>query len=105
MEYFEGSQEMKLFSNGNLTALGGTLLAIGGTVIVICSAAYSFNKWLFIFGIFIGVFMLAIASASLKSLVLGIKPFTNDPLGWRKAKKSYETQEDSDKVPKKGDQP
>ena len=81
---------MKLFDDGNLTILGGTLLVIVGTFFVIVSAVYASSKWVFIFGIFIGVFILAIASASLKSLVLGVKPFTNDPLGWRKAKKSYQ---------------
>ena len=38
-----------------------------------------------------------------RATALGLKPFTNDPLGWRKAKKSYETKDDSDEAPKKGD--
>jgi hypothetical protein len=38
-----------------------------------------------------------------RAVALGLRPFTNDPLGWRKAKRSYEIQEDSDKAPKKGD--
>ncbi len=28
---------------------------------------------------------------------IGLRPFTNDPLGWRKAKKTYETPDDIDK--------
>lgn len=80
---------MKLFSDGNLTALGGALVAIVGAIFVIGSAAYASNKWLFILGVFVGVLIISIASASLKALVLGVKPFTSDPLGWRKAKESY----------------
>lgn len=91
------------FVDGNLTFWGGVSLALIGTCTVIGSIAFATSKFLFLLGVLVGVLFLGIASASLKSLVLGIKPFTNDPLGWRKAKKSYETKEDSDNAPKKGD--
>jgi hypothetical protein len=31
-----------------------------------------------------------------RAVALGLKPFTNDPLGWRKAKESYKSQVDTD---------
>jgi len=81
------------FRDGNLTSIGGTVIALIGVIAVLGSIAWAKTKFAFIAGIFFGVFLIAIASASLKALVLGIKPFTNDPIGWRKAKKSYKNSE------------
>jgi hypothetical protein len=40
-----------------------------------------------------------------RAVALGLKPFTNDPLGWRKAKESYKSPEDAEKSAKKDAQP
>ena len=85
----------QLFSEGNLTAIGGTLMAVAGASLVIGTVAFAPTKFLFITGVLVGVLLIAVASASLKSLVFGIKPFTNDPLGWRKAKESYKSRTDT----------
>lgn len=54
----------------------------------------------------LGIFLGAIVGYEGKAKQFGFQaPFTNDPLGWRKAKKSYETQESSDKTQKKDDLP
>jgi hypothetical protein len=52
---------------------------------------------------------LAIISAALlifegAAVSVGLKPFTNDPLGWRKAKETYKKDGASDEVAKKDDQ-
>lgn len=80
---------MKIISNGNLTRFGTTVLGLVGILVVLIALIYATAAWQFFGGIFVGVFLIAIASASSKAYVLGIKPFTNDPLGWRRAKKTY----------------
>ena len=40
-----------------------------------------------------------------RATALGLKPFTNDPLGWRKAKESYKADATSNDVSKKDDPP
>ena len=56
------------------------------------------------FLLLLGIFLGAIVGYEGKAKQFGFQaPFTNDPLGWRKAKKSYETKEDSGKASKKGD--
>ena len=89
-----------IFRNGNLTFWGGTVIALIGVGAVLGSIAFAKTKFVFITGLFFGVFLIAIASASLKALVLGVKPFTNDPLGWRKAKETYKTGATSDEATK-----
>lgn len=52
----------------------------------------------------IGILLGAIVGYEGKAKQFGFQaPFTDDPLGWREAKKSYETKENSDEEPKKGD--
>jgi hypothetical protein len=50
--------------------------------------------------------LLAIISAAIlifegAAASVGLKPLTNDPLGWRKAKKSYEPENSPDMTPDK----
>ena len=50
------------------------------------------------------LFVGAIGIAAGASESVGAKPFTNDPLGWRKAKRTYKTDAASEDVTKKNDQ-
>lgn len=91
------------FKDGRATWYG-SWSAILLSILVICAVIhFRFNN---VFGWFLLIaawITLAVFGLSGRSEAIGLKPFTNDPLGWRKAKKSYETKEDSDEAPKKGD--
>lgn len=60
--------------------------------------------WVGVVFISVSLFVGAIGIAAGASESVGVKPFTNDPLGWRKAKKTYKTDAASDEVTKKDDQ-
>jgi hypothetical protein len=45
----------------------------------------------------------AIGAAAGAAESIGLKPFTNDPSGWRKAKESYNTDKRADEDASKGD--
>jgi hypothetical protein len=87
---------------GRLARWFSNLLFFGGLGVM--GLAFLFLSGLMFYLVLVtGLLLASISSFEAKAIVLGFKPFTNDPLGWRKAKKSYETKEDSDKEPKKGD--
>lgn len=90
--------------DGKLTLLGVFLLVIVGFLIVYLSVEYVPWKWGKLIGLSVGLALAGLGGFSGRASALDLSPpFTNDPLGWRKAKKSYETQEDADKAPKRGD--
>lgn len=88
-----------LFENGYLTDRGADLLGVLG-ILMVWSAAYIFPEWSGIwFWIIIlvgGVFGYLSAYGGL-ARVLGLSaPFSKDPLGWRDAKKSYNSAKDQE---------
>jgi hypothetical protein len=85
-----------LFIDGKLTLAGGGLLLIAGIFTIYLSFAFLPGAILKVLGASTGLAMAAVAGFGGRAQGLGIKPFTNDPLGWRKAKKSYKAQEDSE---------
>lgn len=90
--------------DGKLTLFGVFLLVIVGFLIVYLSVEYVPWKWGKLIGLSVGLALAGIGGISGRASALDLPPpFTNDPLGWRKAKKSYEIKEDSDKASKKGD--
>ena len=95
-----------LFRKGHITERGSDVFSIAGVAIT-WGCAYFFNKWegfWFWLLISVGVVISYIGIYGRQAKQFGFQaPFTIDPLGWRKAKKSYETKEDSDEAPKKGD--
>ena len=80
-----------IIKNGNLTEKVSDCLGVLG-ILVIWATAYFFQDWsglwfwLFMcFGAVVGYFG-AYGGLAKK---FGLRPFTNDPLGWRKAKATY----------------
>ncbi len=80
-------------NNGRLTTFAQICLLLGGLLIAISALIYSPNKWVMFAGVIFGCLMASVAGISAKAQVLGLSPFTNDPLGWRKAKASYQNKD------------
>lgn len=93
-----------LSGKGDRTLTVASLLLMGISLWLIYEDLIDVKIGFFL--LLLGIFLGAIVGYEGKAKQFGFQaPFTNDPLGWRKAKKSYETQEDSDKAKKQGDQP
>lgn len=77
-------------------------LTLSGFGIIYLSLAMSANIFVLTLGLCIGFVLVSLVTYSNKAESLGLPPpFTNDPLGWRKAKQSYKEdaapEEDSEK--------
>lgn len=80
--------------NSRITVLGGWLAQLSGLAAIILVIYLKQNNlvgWtiLVLSGLIIVIFGFAAQANS-----LGLKPFTNDLLGWRKAKESYKVKND-----------
>jgi len=73
----------KWFSNllffGGLGGLGGMGLAF-----------LFLNGMALYLALVVGLVIASVSSFEAKARIFGVKPFTNDPLGWRAAKASYQ---------------
>ena len=86
--------EPKFFiRDGNLTIAGAFLLVAFGFWLSYMSLEYLPFTLLKVIGLSIGLAVAAIGGFSGRAKSLELKPFTNDPLGWRKAKESYKENE------------
>jgi hypothetical protein len=83
------SKKIQFLIDGKLTTFGQLCVSLSGVTIAVASIAYASSKWLFVFGFVVGVLMVGFVGVSAKAQVLGLRPFTSDPLGWRKAKSTY----------------
>jgi hypothetical protein len=75
--------------DGQLTNRGTLLLGIVGASLIAYTLLFAEIFWLGLLSFFIGCGLLGFAGLSNSATSIGLKPFTNDPLGWRKAKQSY----------------
>jgi hypothetical protein len=86
-----------LLADGKLTGLGAVLLFLLGISIMLGAVVYLptlGTRWL---GTSLGLGCMALAGYSGRAKALGLPPpFTNDPLGWRQAKATYEQQADAE---------
>ena len=84
---------LQLFmTDGRLRWWFSNLLFFGGLGGM--GAAFLFlSGWKLYLALVVGLVVASISSFEAKARVLGLKPFTNDPLGWRIAKKIYEKNE------------
>jgi hypothetical protein len=88
---------------GRLTGLGVSLAVVVGVGLAYLSLSFLPTKFWKLLGVSIGLGIMGIGAYSARASALGLPPpFTNDPLGWRKAKKSYQD-ESSESVEKKQD--
>jgi|LakMenE18May11ns_1017448.scaffolds.fasta_scaffold9393560_2 hypothetical protein len=90
---------------GKLTFWAKFFLTLSGLGIIYLSLAMSPNIFVLTLGLCIGFVLVSLVTYSNKSESLDLPaPFTNDPLGWRKAKQSYKEEaapeEDSEKKTK-----
>jgi hypothetical protein len=102
---------MKFFNSfyqeGHITERGSDVFAIVGIAIT-WGCAYFFKEWggfWFWLLVSVGVVISYVGIFGRQAKQFGFEaPFTNDSLGWRKAKKTYKTDAASDDVTKKDDQ-
>lgn len=94
-----------LIRSGKLTFFGIVFCVCIGFILVYLSLEHIPWIWGRIVGLSIGLAVAAVGGFSGRADALDLPaPFTNDPLGWREAKKSYETQNSSDESVQKGEQ-
>lgn len=90
---------MKFFLNGGrLTGMGVLFAVVLGAGLAYGSLSFLPTKFWKLLGLSIGLGIMGIGAYSARASALGLPPpFTNDPLGWREAKKSYQTDSDVSK--------
>ena len=90
--------KVELFLKGGwFTQLGSFSCLFTGLSIVGFVVWVEPPKIIYIIFLIIGVVLVGLAGCEARARALGLEPpFTNDPLGWRKAKESYKTAEDAE---------
>lgn len=84
--------------NGRITFLGSLLLLLLGLVVGYASLEYLPSKVLKLVGASIGLGIGALGGYSGRASALNLPAlFTNDPIGWRKAKKTYKAPDEDHK--------
>ena len=89
--------------DGKMTDLSSVLVVVitfGG---ILGTLYFQPPFWLGIFFITVSVVVGAIGTAAGAAESVGLKPFTTDPLGWRKIKKSEGASAEQEKSEKSGD--
>ncbi len=96
----------KIFlTGGKLTLFAVISCVVVGFSLVYLSLEFIPSKWGSMLGLCLGLTLAAIGGFSGRANALDLPPpFTNDPLGWRKAKETYKTDADSDLAKKNDDQ-
>jgi hypothetical protein len=89
---------MKIIKNGNISYVFRSFISLTGVLIIGASAFFIEQKNLKIFFCFLGLIIGSFGSYCAQAAILKLKPFTNDPLGWREMKKSYEKTEKEQKI-------
>ena len=76
---------------GRLTGLGTLACGLIAMALIGYTLFLAESRWLGILSIVLALVVLGFASLSNAAASIGLPPpFTNDPLGWRAAKKSYD---------------
>jgi sulfite exporter TauE/SafE len=88
---------MTFFKDGNFTFGFRTFLCFLGVGIIAVAFYFVENKFWFYVISTLGLFVGYLGGYASQAAVLKLKPFTNDPLGWRSAKASYESKDDEQK--------
>lgn len=77
------------FSNGNMKFLVSLAIGAVGAACVVLLIFFEWPPYLVVGGYIIGLTLCGFAALAAKSTTLDLRAFTDDPLGWRKAKSSY----------------
>ena len=83
--------------DGRLKGWASNMLFCTGLAAMI-GAFFFLRGWHLYLGLIAGLVIASISSFEAKAKVLGLRPFTNDPLGWRSAKASYEPKGEEQKI-------
>ncbi len=95
---------MKIYDKkGNIKTWASDLIALIGVGLVLSILWFKPTPILSIIGFCLGLFLVGFAGLALKSKTLDLRAFTNDPLGWRKIKKSEGASAEQEKSEKSGD--
>lgn len=78
------------FKKGQITGIGVVFFLLTGMAVIYLSAEFLPRIWMRYLGASIGLALMAIGGLGARAGAIGFKPFTNDPLGWRAAKKTYQ---------------
>lgn len=82
---------MKLLdAKGNLKGWVATSIGILGAAFFLLPLYMEWHPYVVISGLLIGMILMGFSAYANHSAVLDLRAFTNDPLGWRKAKATYE---------------
>jgi hypothetical protein len=99
---------MKFFIDGHLSQRGSDILGLIGVAIVF-AVAYFFDDWsgfwFWALALFGGLLGYVGAYGGLARKFGFEAPFTNDPLGWRKAKETYQNNASPEKPANRDDAP
>lgn len=79
--------------NGNIKGWVADLLAIFGAILVFAPLLLQWSAMWVILSMVVGLCIVGFASIAIRSKTLDIRAFTTDPLGWRKAKKTYQAKD------------
>ena len=89
--------------DGYLTFFGASCVVLVGLGLIYLSLEFLPYRWLKIGGTSLGLAIAGIGGFNGRAHALGLPPpFTNDPLGWRKAKETYKTENEAAKPSAQG---
>lgn len=91
---------MKIIKDGNFVFAFRIFLSFLGAGVISFSVLFFENKKIMYAFSLLGAVIGSLGAYSIQAAILGIKPFTNDPYGWRKAKESYKSSECSGDIEK-----
>ncbi|WP_029463519.1 hypothetical protein [Serpentinimonas barnesii] len=81
---------MKLLDQrGNMKARVALLIGLLGGLLVLLPLYFSWHAFIVIPSFVLGMIFMGFSAYATQSATLDLRAFTNDPLGWRKAKGSY----------------
>lgn len=94
-----------LDKNGNMKSSVTFLIGLVGGLLVLVPLYYSWHALIVIPCFVLGMVLMGFSAYATQSATLDLRAFTNDPLGWRKAKQSYKTSDTTSEAAKKDQQP
>lgn len=81
---------MQIFREGRLTGLGTAVLGVLGLGMILYTLLLAESFFWGALSFVVGCGLLGFAAQSNNAASLGLTPFAHDPLGWRRAKETYE---------------
>lgn len=94
-----------LHKNGNLKSSVTFFIGLVGFLMVIVPLYFLWHAFVVIPCFVLGMVLMGFSSYATQSATLDLRAFTNDPLGWRKAKKSYQPDAIADEEKNTNDKP